>query len=107
MPIRRFSLVCALVVAAQPLALRALAGTPAFPWGTLVLMLCVASVALLGWIASDGRRPTGVVAAAMLLAFFAARGQAEFAAGALAAASTAALLLFKTRARPCAESSQR
>ncbi len=70
-------------------------------------MLCVAAVTLLAWIAIDGRRPTLVVAGAMVLAFFAARGQLEFLAGAAAAAATGGILLFRTRERECAESSQR
>ncbi len=107
MPIRPFSVICALVVAAQALALGALVGELAFPWGTLFLSLSVASVTLLAWIGTDGRSPTGVVAGAMALAFLASRSQPDFLAAALAAAATGSVLLFKTKDRPCAESSPR
>ncbi len=53
-------------------------------------MLCVAAVTLLAWIAIDGPRR-----------------QLEARAGAAAAAATGGILLFRTRERECAESSQR
>ncbi len=93
---------CALLVGAQCLAVGALPGF----FAVLFLALCVASVTLLAWIATDGRHPTAVVAGAMLLAFLSARGQPEFLAGALAAFVTGSWL-FKNGARACAESSQR
>ena len=100
-----WSLACAALVAAQLLAVGALPAAPAAPWGTLFLALSVAAVALLAWIATDGRRPTLVVAGAMGLGFLAARGQMEFVAAALAAGATGFVLLWK--GRTCAESSQR
>ena len=103
MPIRSFLSFAALLIAAQCLAVGALPG----PFALVFLMLGISSTTLLTWIVTDGRRPTLVVGGAMVLAFFAARGQPEFLAGALAAAFTGGILLFKTRGRACAESSQR
>jgi hypothetical protein len=98
---------CAILVGIQLLTVGALpVPVPVF-WGGTFHVLGIASVTLLGWIATDGRRPSLVVVGAMLLAFFAARGQLEFLAGAAAAAATGGILLFKTRERACAESSQR
>ncbi|MGE5640086.1 MAG: hypothetical protein ACM30H_08325 [Clostridia bacterium] len=98
---------CAALVGIQVLAVGALPVPVVSPFGTIFHVLGIAAVTLLGWMATDGKRPTLVVAGAMLLAFFAARGQLEFLAGAAAAAATGGILLFKTRERACAESSQR
>jgi hypothetical protein len=102
MPIRGFLSFAAMLIAAQCLAVGALPG----PFALMFLGLCVSSVTLLAWIATDGQRPTLVVGAAMVLAFFAAHGQPEFLAAAACAALTGGILLFKTRGRECAESSQ-
>ena len=98
---------CAMLVAGQVLLVGALPMGISSPFISVFHFLAVAAVTLLAWMAVDGRRPTLVVAGAMLLAFFAARGQLEFLAGAVAAAATGGILLFKTRERACAESSQR
>ena len=101
MPIKPWLSISALLVAAQCLAVGSLPG----PFAALFMLLCVASVTLLAWIATDGRHPTPVVAAGMVLAFVAARGQPEFLAGAAVAAATG-LLLLRKKEPACVESSQ-
>ena len=103
MPTRTFLSFAALLIAAQCLAVGALPGAPAL----VFLLLCISAVTLLAWVVTDGERPTLVVGGAMVLAFFAAHGQPEFLAAAACAALTGGILLFKTRGRECAESSQR
>ena len=106
MRINAWCSLCALFVAAQ---LIVVGGQPLLAWGVLFVMLAIASVTLLAWIAIDGRHPTLVVGGAMLLCLVATRGgqPADFLAGAVAAALTGGVLLFKTRGRVCAESSPR
>jgi predicted signal transduction protein with EAL and GGDEF domain len=101
MPIKSWVSTCALLIAAQCLAVGALPG----PFAVVFMLLCVASVTLLAWIATDGAHPTPVVAGGMLLAFFSAPGQPEFLAGAAAAAATG-FLLSRKKDPACVESSQ-
>ena len=103
MPINLWCSFCALLVAAQLLAVGALPVETG--WAIVFKVLCVSAVTLLAWIATDGRRPTLVVAGAMGLCFFAARGQPEFLAGAATAVVTG-LLLSRKRGPACVESSQ-
>ena len=102
---RLWCALCALLVAAQMLAVVALPFELVQPWGTVFQMLCVAALTLLAWIATDGLRPTLAVAGAMGLCFFAAHGQAQFLAGTFAAVATGSLL-FRKRGPACVESSQ-
>ena len=102
MPTKTFLSFGALMIAAQCLAVGALPGFFALAF----LILSISSTTLLAWIITDGQRPTLVVGGAMVLAFFAAHGQPEFLAAAASAALTGGILLFKTRGRACAESSQ-
>jgi len=118
MPIRSWSMLCALVLVAQIFTLNALPFELVEPWDKLWHFLAYSALTLLLWIGTDGRRPVLVVAAVMLLggadelrqAWLPARSAdpLDFLADLCAAVATAACLSFFSRGKPsCAASSQR
>ena len=115
---RRFSALCAGILALQVAWLGSLPFELFEPWDRMFHALAFGALALLGWIAADGRRPVLLVAAVMAAAFADEIRQAliparsadalDFLAGALAAMCVGAVLYWKTGAnKPCVESSPR
>ncbi len=119
MPIKAWSVGCALVLVAQVFSLGALPFELFEPWDKLFHVLAYSALTLMLWIAMDGRRATlvvgGVMALAMLdelrqaLAPARAAELADFACAALASMATGALMHWKSTGarKPCAESSAR
>ncbi|HEX7052809.1 MAG TPA: hypothetical protein VF211_02600 [Burkholderiales bacterium] len=106
MPIRLWLAGIVLLLTGEVVFLRTLA--PLEPGNTIVHVLLYAALALVLWIATDGRRPVAVIAGVMLLGAFEAAALNDFIAAAAAAIATgAALSWFTGRGKPCVESSQR
>ena len=115
MPIKEWCFFCALALVAQVFSLGSLPFALVQPWDGAFHVLAFSALTLLLWIATDGRRPTLVVAGVMALAlvdelrqaFIPARGADffEFLAAASAAGITGFLLLW-LKGPVCAESSQ-
>ena len=105
MPTRLWCAGIALLLAGEVLFLRTL--QPLAPGGALVRALLYAALALVLWIAADGRRPAAVIGGVMLLGALEAAALHDFVAAAAAAIATgAALSWFTGREKPCVESSQ-
>jgi hypothetical protein len=98
---------CALGICAQLLFLKCQPFALLEPGGTVVHLLAYASLALMLWIAFDGRQPVLAVGGAMLLAAIEAPAAPDFLADAAAAIATGAALLWFGEKKPCAESSPR
>ena len=106
MPINSWYMGCAVVLASQVFFLKGFELLE--PGNTVVHVLLYAALALLLWIAADGRRPVALIGGVMLLAAFDAADAAHFLADALAAIATGATLTYLTgKKTPCAESSPR
>ena len=120
MPIKRWSFGCSLVLVAQIFSLGALPFEPFEPWNKLFHVLAYSALALMLWIATDGRRPVLVIAGVMMLGALDELRQAaiparsadvfDFLADALSAAVTGAVLMWSTQKtgvkKSCAESSR-
>jgi VanZ family protein len=116
--LRSWSGLCAGVLVLQLLALGSLPFELYEPWDKMFHILAYSALTLLLWMATDGRRPTLLIAGVMALglcdelrqAFVPARGAdiLDFLADALAASATGAVLYWKTAGakKPCVESSQ-
>ncbi len=120
MPIRHWSILCALVLVAQIFSLGALPFELLEPWDKLFHVLAYAALTLILWIAMDARRPTLVVGGVMALAMLdelrqavapaRAADLADFLCAGAAAMATGAVLHWKLTTgakKPCAESSAR
>ena len=114
---RGWCLACSLVLVAQIFSLGALPFELLEPWDKVVHFLAYSALALMLWIATDGRRPVLVVGGVMLLGALDELRQAaiparsadlyDFLADAVAALGTGAALSWSTGAKkPCAESSR-
>jgi VanZ family protein len=111
---------CSLVLVAQIFSLGALPFELFEPWDKLFHVLAYSALALMLWIATDGRRPVLVIAGVMMLGAFDELCQAaiparsadvlDFLADALAAGVTGVVLMWFTQKpgakKQCAESSQ-
>jgi VanZ family protein len=119
MPIKRWSFGCSLVLVAQIFSLGALPFEPFEPWNKLFHVLAYSALALMLWIATDGRRPVLVIAGVMMLGALDELRQAaiparsadmlDFLADALSAGVTGAVLMWTTKTgvkKSCAESSR-
>jgi hypothetical protein len=111
--------VCAALLIAQIFSLGSLPFEPFEPWNKLFHVLAFSALALMLWIATDGRHPVLVIAGVMMLGALDELRQAaipgrsadvfDFLADALAAALTGVVLMWATPSgakKPCAESSQ-
>jgi VanZ family protein len=110
---------CAAALVAQIFSLSSLPFELREPFDKVFHVLAYASLALMFWIATDGRRPLLVVVGTMALgladetrqAFIPTRSAdlSDFLADALAACSVGALMYWKQQGtrKPCAESSAR
>jgi len=119
MPIKNWSVLCALVLVAQVFSLGALPFELFEPWDRLFHVLAYAALTLMLWIALDGARPTLVVAGVMALALgdelrqglapARAADLLDFLCAAAAVIATAAVLHSQSNGakKPCAESSAR
>jgi VanZ family protein len=121
MPIRSWSFGCSLVLVAQIFSLGSLPFEPFEPWNKLFHVLAYSALALMLWIATDGRRPVLVIAGVMMLGALDELRQAaiparsadvfDFLADALSAAVTGVALMWFTQKtgakKSCAESSRR
>jgi VanZ family protein len=120
MPIRTWSFGCSLVLVAQIFSLAALPFEPFEPWNKLFHVLAYSALALMLWIATDGRRPLLVIVGVMMLGALDELRQAaiparsadvfDFLADALSAAVTGVVLRWSTQKtgvkKSCAESSR-
>jgi VanZ family protein len=121
MPIRSWCFGCSLVLVAQIFSLGALPFELFEPWDKLFHVLAYSALALMLWIATDGRRPVLVIAGVMMLGALDELRQAaipgrsadafDFLADALAAGVTGMVLMWATPKKTgvktsCAESSQ-
>ena len=120
MPIRSWCFGCSLVLVAQIFSLGALPFELFEPWDKLFHVLAYSTLALMLWIATDGRRPVLVIAGVMMLGALDELRQAaiparsadvsDFLAGALSAGVTGAVLMWTRQKtgvkKSCAESSQ-
>jgi VanZ family protein len=113
--IRPWCMLCALLLVAQIFSLSSLPFDMREPWDKIWHFIAYASLALLLWIATDGRWPTLVIAGVILLggldelrqSFIPSRSADmwDFCADAVAAALTGAVLMWKTGAtKQCVES---
>ncbi len=118
MRIDRWCWVCAAVLVAQIFSLSSLPFELREPFDKVFHVLAYASLAMMFWIATDGRRPVLVVAGVMALgladevrqSFIPTRSAdlMDFVADAVAAFTVGAVMYWKQGARkPCAESSAR
>jgi VanZ family protein len=112
--------ICAAVLVAQIFALGALPFEPFEPWNKLFHVLAYSALALMLWIATDGRRPVLVIVGVMMLGALDELRQAaiparsadvlDFLADALSAGLTGVVLMWTTQKtgvkKSCAESSQ-
>src|SRR5256885_261499 len=113
--LRNCAFLCAGLLVLQIFALGSLPFELFEPWDKIFHVLAYASLTLLLWIATDGRRPTLLIVAVMALGladelrqgFIPARSADvfDFLADALAAGATG-FWLFKKRGPACVESSQ-
>jgi VanZ family protein len=116
--LRNFALIAALLLVAQIFSLSSLPFDLQEPWDKVWHFIAYASLAMLLWIATDGRRPMLLIAGVIVLgaldefrqAAIPSRGadMLDFGADALGAMLTGTLMLWKTGAKkPCVESSAR
>jgi VanZ family protein len=111
--------ICAALLIAQIFSLGSLPFEPFEPWNKLFHVLAFSALALMLWIATDGRRPVLVIVGVMMLGAMDEFRQAaipsrsadvfDFLADALAAGVTGVVLMWTTKPgakKPCAESSQ-
>jgi VanZ family protein len=110
--------ICSIILSVQILSLGSLPFEIREPFDKVFHILAFGSLAMMFWIATDGRRPLLVVVGVMALgladelrqAFIPTRSAdlMDFVADALAACSVGAFMYWKQGARkPCAESSAR
>jgi VanZ family protein len=114
-----WSFVCSALLIAQIFSLGSLPFEPFEPWNKLFHVLAYSALALMLWIATDGRHPVFVVVGVMMLGALDELRQAaiparaadvfDFLADALAAGFTGVVLMWLTKSgakKSCAESSQ-
>jgi VanZ family protein len=114
-----WSFACAALLIAQIFSLGSLPFEPFEPWNKIFHVLAYSALALMLWIATDGRRPVLVIVGVMMLGALDEFRQAaiparsadvfDFLADALAAGVTGVVLMRATKPgarKPCAESSQ-